>query len=283
MGILDRIAGTLDELTGDGRAAIADEVARARALAADGNPARAETLLDEITRRSPRPPRLFWRSGSCGQGGALWRKRSRRSDGPSILDGGYAAAWCALGETLAGLGRVDPARDALRRTLTLAFDSQSLRRRATAALGRVHATAGKLTHAARELQKAIEMAAPTAPTIAGWHWITAGCWPGSVSARRPSGSRGRRAPRTPTRRSSPKRRRSRPTMRGPRRCCARGWGGRRRTSPCALRWSRFSCTALAPRRRPCSPKPPRQSPRAIRAPGQRCERRPRGPDAGARR
>jgi len=45
MGILDRIAGTLDELTGDGRAAVADEIARARAVAADGDLARAEALL----------------------------------------------------------------------------------------------------------------------------------------------------------------------------------------------------------------------------------------------
>jgi tetratricopeptide (TPR) repeat protein/GTP-binding protein EngB required for normal cell division len=160
MGILDRIAGTLDELTGDGRAAIADEIARARALAADGDPARAETLLAELTRRSPDTAEAFLALGELrAKRGAL--EEAIAPLGRAVdLNGGYAAAWCALGEALAGLGRVDPARDALRRVLTLAFDSQSLRRRATAALGRVHATAGKLTHAVRELRKAIEMGGP---------------------------------------------------------------------------------------------------------------------------
>src|SRR3954468_22931667 len=160
MGILDRIAGTLDELTGDGRAAIADEIARARALASDGDPARAEALLDELTRRSPRTAEAFLALGELRAGRGALEEAVAPLGRAVDLDGGYAAAWCALGEALAGLGRVDPARDALRRTLTLAFDSQSLRRRATAALGRVHATAGKLTHAARELQKALEMGGP---------------------------------------------------------------------------------------------------------------------------
>ncbi len=159
MGILDRIAGTLDELTGDGRAAIADEIARARALASDGDPARAETLLTEITRRSPDAAEAFLALGELqARRGAL--EEAILPLGRAVdLNGGYAAAWCALGEALAGLGRTDPARDALRRTLALALDS-SLRRRATAALGQVHAATGKLTHAARELRKAIEMGGP---------------------------------------------------------------------------------------------------------------------------
>ena len=160
MGILDRIAGTLDELTGDGRAAIADEIARARALAADGDPARAETLLDELTRRSPDTAEAFLALGELRAGRGALEEAIAPLGRAVDLNGGYAAAWCALGETLAALGRVDPARDALRRTLSLAFDSNSLRRRATAALGQVHATAGKLTHAARELRKAIEMGGP---------------------------------------------------------------------------------------------------------------------------
>jgi tetratricopeptide (TPR) repeat protein len=159
MGILDRIAGTLDELTGDGRAAIADEIARARALAADGDPARAETLLSEITRRAPDAAEAFLALGELRVGRGAPEEAIAPLGRAVDLDGGYAAAWCALGETLAGLGRVDPARDALRRTLALALDN-SLRRRATAALGQVHAAAGKLTHAARELQKAIEMSGP---------------------------------------------------------------------------------------------------------------------------
>ena len=160
MGILDRIAGTLDELTGDGRAAIADEIARARALAAEGDPTRAETLLAELTRRAPDAAEAFLALGELqARRGAL--EEAVAPLGRAVdLNGGDPAAWCALGEALAGLGRVDPARDALRRTLTLAFDSNRLRRRATAALGQVHAKAGKLTHAARELRKAIEMGGP---------------------------------------------------------------------------------------------------------------------------
>jgi GTP-binding protein EngB required for normal cell division/predicted Zn-dependent protease len=158
MGILDRIAGTLDELTGDGRAAIADEVARARALAAD-DPAAAEAKLSEIARRAPQAAEAFLALGELrARRGAL--EEAVAPLGRAVdLEGGNAAAWCALGEALAGLGRADPARDALRRTLALAIDVD-LRRRATAALGQVHARAGQLTHAARELRKAIEMAPP---------------------------------------------------------------------------------------------------------------------------
>ncbi len=162
MGILDRIAGTLDELTGDGRAAIADEIARARALAADGEPARAETLLAELTRRAPDTAEAFLALGELRAGRGALEEAIAPLGRAVDLNGGDPAAWCALGEALAGLGRVDPARDALRRTLTLAFDSNRLRRRATAALGQVHAKAGKLTHAARELRKAIEMGGPDA-------------------------------------------------------------------------------------------------------------------------
>ena len=159
MGILDRIAGTLDELTGEGRAAIADEVARARALASDGDAEGAETKLLEITRKAPQAAEAFL---------ALGELRARRGAldeavaplGRAVdLDTGSPEAWCALGEALAALGLTDPARDALRRTLALAIDA-GLRRRATAALGQVHARAGNLTHAARELRKAIEMAPP---------------------------------------------------------------------------------------------------------------------------
>jgi GTPase Era involved in 16S rRNA processing/Flp pilus assembly protein TadD len=162
MGILDRIAGTLDELTGEGRAAIADEVARARAQAEGGDPAGAEALLLAITGRAPDAAEAFLALGELrARRGAL--EEAVAPLGRAVdLDGGNPAGWCALGEVLAGLGRTDPARDALRRTLTLALgaDAAELRRRATAALGRVHAASGKLTHAARELQKAIELGGP---------------------------------------------------------------------------------------------------------------------------
>jgi Flp pilus assembly protein TadD/GTP-binding protein EngB required for normal cell division len=159
MGILDRIAGTLDELTGEGRAAIADEVARARALATSGDPAGAERALFEITNKAPDAAPAFLALGELrARRGAL--EEAVAPLGRAVdLEGGNPAAWCALGEALAGLGRTDPARDALRRTLALAIDTD-LRRRATAALGQVHARAGNLTHAARELRKAIEMAPP---------------------------------------------------------------------------------------------------------------------------
>jgi tetratricopeptide (TPR) repeat protein/GTP-binding protein EngB required for normal cell division len=162
MGILERIAGTLDELTGDGRAAIADEIARARAVAAEGDPERAETLLAELTRRAPDTAEAFLALGELRAGRGALEEAIAPLGRAVDLNGGDPAAWCALGEALAGLGRIDPARDALRRTLTLAFDSNRLRRRATAALGQVHAKAGKLTHAARELRKALEMGGPDA-------------------------------------------------------------------------------------------------------------------------
>jgi tetratricopeptide (TPR) repeat protein/GTP-binding protein EngB required for normal cell division len=160
MGILDRIAGTLDELTGEGRAAIADEIARARALAAGGDPAGAEVALFDLTRRTPDAAEAFLALGGLrAERGAL--EEAVAPLGRAVdLDGGNARAWCTLGEALAGLGRLDPARDALRRTLALAIDTD-LRRRAIAALGQVYAAAGKLTHAARELRKAIEMSGPS--------------------------------------------------------------------------------------------------------------------------
>jgi GTP-binding protein EngB required for normal cell division/tetratricopeptide (TPR) repeat protein len=159
MGILDRIAGTLDELTGEGRAALADEIARARALATRGDRAGAEARLLEITHQAPAAGPAFLALGELRlQRGAL--EAAVAPLGRAVdLESGNPAAWCALGEALAGLGRTDPARDALRRTLALAIDAD-LRRRATAALGQVHARAGNLTHAARELRKAIEMAPP---------------------------------------------------------------------------------------------------------------------------
>jgi GTP-binding protein EngB required for normal cell division/tetratricopeptide (TPR) repeat protein len=159
MGILDRIAGTLDELTGEGRAALADEIARARAQARDGDPAGAEAKLFEITNRAAAAAPAFLALGELRLARGALEEAVAPLGRAVDLEGGNPAAWCALGEALAGLGRNEPARDALRRTLALAVDDD-LRRRATAALGQVHARAGNLTHAARELRKAIEMAPP---------------------------------------------------------------------------------------------------------------------------
>src|SRR5436190_681226 len=57
------------------------------------------------------------------------------------LDGGRAEFWYALGDALARLGRTEPARDALRRALTLGLEA-SFNARVYAALGRLHAAAG---------------------------------------------------------------------------------------------------------------------------------------------
>ena len=118
-------------------------------------------MLFDLTRRVPDAADAFLALGALrAQRGAL--EEAVAPLGRAVdLDGGNAGAWCALGEALAGLGRLDPARDALRRTLALAIDAD-LRRRAFAALGQVYAAAGKLTHAARELRKAIEMSGPSA-------------------------------------------------------------------------------------------------------------------------
>jgi predicted Zn-dependent protease/GTP-binding protein EngB required for normal cell division len=162
MGILDRIAGTLEELTGSAEAAIADDVARARALAGQGDTAGAETLLAEITRRAPRAPLPFLALGQ------LFARRGALDEAVVALGhavdygGGDAQAWAELGEVLGRLGRTEPATDALRRALTLAVDPadpifSALRGRVHAALGGVQAAAGRLQQAARELRKALDL------------------------------------------------------------------------------------------------------------------------------
>jgi GTP-binding protein EngB required for normal cell division/predicted Zn-dependent protease len=159
MGILDRIAGTFEELTGDTSATIAAEVARARALAEQGEGTAAERVLTEITRRTPRAPLPFLALGQ------LLARRDALEEavvalGHAVDFGrGSAEAWLELGEVLARLGRAEPATDALRRALTLAVDPilPALRVRAHAALGEVHAVAGRLQQAARELRKALDL------------------------------------------------------------------------------------------------------------------------------
>ncbi|HVZ88417.1 MAG TPA: tetratricopeptide repeat protein, partial [Polyangia bacterium] len=160
MGLFERLAGTLDELTGDRRTAVEAEVAQARAQAEAGDPTAAEDALDALTRRSPDAAPAFRALGELmarrGAFEAAVAPLGRAVD----LDGGNALAWCALGETLAHLGRAEPARDALRRTLALAIEP-ALRARAHAALGQVMAATGRLTQAARELRKAIDLAGAT--------------------------------------------------------------------------------------------------------------------------
>ncbi|HVT06666.1 MAG TPA: dynamin family protein [Polyangia bacterium] len=159
MGILDRIAGRLEELGVDRRAALAADVARARERIAAGDWADAEQLLQDLTARAPDLPEAFLALGELrvaqGARDAAVVPLGRAVD----LDGGRADAWCLLGETLAALGRAEPARDALHRALSLAIDP-ALRRRAHAALGEVYASTGRLAQAQRELAKAVDLAAP---------------------------------------------------------------------------------------------------------------------------
>ncbi|HEY4395961.1 MAG TPA: tetratricopeptide repeat protein, partial [Polyangia bacterium] len=108
MGILDRIAGTLEELTGEGRAALADEIARARAQAAGGDRSGAEAKLVELTHKAPAAAPGHLALGELRlERGAL--EAAVESLGRAVdLESGNPAAWCALGEALAGLGRIDP-------------------------------------------------------------------------------------------------------------------------------------------------------------------------------
>jgi tetratricopeptide (TPR) repeat protein/GTP-binding protein EngB required for normal cell division len=159
MGILDRIAGTLDELTGDTDAAAASEVMRAHALADAGDMDGAEAVLRAVQSQFPR-----YAPGYAARG-ELDAQRGRLDDAVSALgravdlDGGRAESWYGLGDALARLGRTEPARDALRRALTLGLEP-SFNARVYAALGRVHAAAGEWTASARALRKALDLTGP---------------------------------------------------------------------------------------------------------------------------
>ena len=158
MGILERIAGTLDELAGDGPALATarEEIALALAQADRGDLADAEARLADVAARFPALAAAFLHLG---------RVRARRGGldeavtalGKAVdLAPDDAAAWGALGDALARLGRREPARDALRHALALATDAD-LRGRARAGLGRVFGDAGQLGKAVRELRKAHEL------------------------------------------------------------------------------------------------------------------------------
>ncbi len=158
MGILDRIAGRLEELGTDRRVAVAAEVEHARDVA-PLDPAEAERLLRDLVARVPEAAEAHLALGELLAGRGRLEEAIGSLGRAVDLASGHAEAWCALGETLGKLGRAEPARDALHRALSLALDP-ALRRRAHAALGNVHAAAGWLAQAARELAKAIELAPP---------------------------------------------------------------------------------------------------------------------------
>ena len=239
MGILDRIAGTLDELTGDTDAGAATEVMRAQALAEAGDLDGAEAALRAVTQQFPRYAPGFVALGELD--GAARRARGR---GDRARAGGRsrtatrAESWYALGDALARLGRTEPARDALRRALTLGLEP-SFDARVYAALGRVHARAGEWTAAARALRKALDLAGPGEDDrgIAARLRPRARC--SSAIARRPEWlTRAARAPDATRRRVSSRRRRPPPITSGPRRCCARVWRGGRAIERCAAALAR---------------------------------------------
>jgi tetratricopeptide (TPR) repeat protein len=155
VGLFDRIAGTLEGIGGSD--ALDDEIASARALADAGGQAAAEARLEELAARAPRAAAVLLALGD------LKRGRGALEDAVDVYgravdaEPGNAEAWTSLGETLAALDRGEPARDALRRALTLAFDPQQ-RARAHAALGHVHMGGGRFAQAERELRKAADTA-----------------------------------------------------------------------------------------------------------------------------
>jgi cytochrome c-type biogenesis protein CcmH/NrfG/GTP-binding protein EngB required for normal cell division len=156
MGIIDRIAGTLDELAGEGEASAREEIALAVALAERGDTLAAEARLEDVARRFPGLAPA-WRHL-----GELRAARGALDDAVTALgkavnlDPAYAEGWGALGATLAKLGRTEPARDALRRAVALTTDPVASAR-ALAALGHVYLAAGQATKAAHTLARAQDL------------------------------------------------------------------------------------------------------------------------------
>src|SRR5450432_1676005 len=156
MGIIDRIAGTLDELAGDGEGDAREEIALAVAQAERGDLRDAEARLADVATRFPKLGTAFFHLGRLrARRGAL--EEAVTALGKAVdLDRDVPEAWSALGDVLARLGRVEPARDALRHVVTLTTDPVAAGR-ARAALGRVYLDAGQAGKAVRELRKAVEL------------------------------------------------------------------------------------------------------------------------------
>jgi Flp pilus assembly protein TadD/GTP-binding protein EngB required for normal cell division len=156
MGIIERIAGTLDGLAGEGDGEARAALAHALATAERGRLEDAEQQLAELAARHPKLGAVHYHLGRLrARRGAL--EEAVASLGRAVdLDRDVAEAWQALGEALARLGRTEPARDALRHALALGTSSE-LHGRAHAALGHVHAQAGQLGKAVRDFRKALEL------------------------------------------------------------------------------------------------------------------------------
>ena len=159
MGILDRITGTLEELTGDTDAAAAAEVTRAQGLADNGDLDGADAALRVAAQQFPRYAPAFVAIGALDERRGNLEAAVTAYGRAVDIDGDRADSWYALGDALARLGRLEPARDALRRALTLGIEPW-FNARVYAALGRVHAGAGEWTAAARSLRKALDLLGP---------------------------------------------------------------------------------------------------------------------------
>jgi len=160
MGLFDRIAGTLEGLGRDTDAE-ADELANqeidaAMTVAGAGDLATAEDRLRAVTEARPRLARGFKRLGEVRARRGAPDEAAAAYGRAVDLDADDIDAWFELGELLARLGRFEPARDALRRALTLSIDPAE-RGRAHAALGRLYGANGAAGKAARELGKAVKL------------------------------------------------------------------------------------------------------------------------------
>jgi tetratricopeptide (TPR) repeat protein len=156
MGIFDRIADSIDGLTRDpdNAAAAREEIELAMGFADRGDLPAAEQRLQEITQRFPRLASGFVRLGELRARRGAFDEAAAAYGRAVDLDPDQLEAWFELGESLARLGRFEPARDALRHALTRSFDPAE-RGRAHAALGRLYAETGRLGKATRELGKAV--------------------------------------------------------------------------------------------------------------------------------
>ena len=182
MGLLDDILSTL---TGGQSLpeAVRKEIAQALACVNEGELVIAEARLLGLSRDYPELPAVFL---------ALGEVRSRRGHDEAAVEAygrvvdlakDAVDGWLGLGESLARLGREQPARDALRRVLSGTSQSD-LRGRAHAARGRLALRARRASEAVRELRKAVE-AYPRERMIAadlgrallaagesdGWRWL----------------------------------------------------------------------------------------------------------------
>jgi tetratricopeptide (TPR) repeat protein/GTP-binding protein EngB required for normal cell division len=170
MGILDRIAGTLDELVspraeGSGRADPAEEARLARALAERGDTALALARLSELMERHPAVAELVEARGEIRASTGDLEGAVADLGRVVALESGRAGAWVSLGEALVSLGRWEPARDALRRASTLSTLTAADRLRVLLGLGEIYGRLGQPAKAIRELRRSVEQAPQDARAV----------------------------------------------------------------------------------------------------------------------